>query len=244
MTFSILTGFVMTFSILIVDDDPIITHALAYRLQKTGYIPLVASSAEEGLLLADQNSVDTILLDIGLPGMDGLDLFQSKTSAPIIFLTARRRELDEIFGLELGADDYITKPFDMDVLLTRLRVVLRRGTRPKHTESLLQVGDLEIDPVGLAGDPIVLAPREFDLLHLLAFEVGHVLSVEDLLSRVWGVDWIGESQTIYVHIRWLRAQTIYVHIRWLREKLESDPSQPKRILTVKGVGYKLVPVSE
>lgn len=229
----------MTFSILIVDDDPIITHALAYRLQKTGYIPLVASSAEEGLLLADQNSVDTILLDIGLPGMDGLEalrLFQSKTSAPIIFLTARRRELDEIFGLELGADDYITKPFDMDVLLTRLRVVLRRGTRPKHTESLLQVGDLEIDPVGrtvrLAGDPIVLAPREFDLLHLLAFEVGHVLSVEDLLSRVWGVDWIGESQTIYVHIR------------WLREKLESDPSQPKRIITVKGVGYKLVPVSE
>ncbi|MBN8591035.1 MAG: response regulator transcription factor [Anaerolineae bacterium] len=229
----------MTFSILIVDDDPIITHALAYRLQKTGYIPLVASSAEEGLLLADQNSVDTILLDIGLPGMDGLEalrLFQSKTSAPIIFLTARRRELDEIFGLELGADDYITKPFDMDVLLTRLRVVLRRGTRPKHTESLLQVGDLEIDPVGrtvrLAGDPIVLAPREFDLLHLLAFEVGHVLSVEDLLSRVWGVDWIGESQTIYVHIR------------WLREKLESDPSQPKRILTVKGVGYKLVPVSD
>lgn len=229
----------MTFSILIVDDDPIITHALAYRLQKTGYIPLVASSAEEGLLLADQNSVDTILLDIGLPGMDGLEalrLFQSKTSAPIIFLTARRRELDEIFGLELGADDYITKPFDMDVLLTRLRVVLRRGTRPKHTESLLQVGDLEIDPVGrtvrLAGDPIVLAPREFDLLHLLAFEVGHVLSVEDLLSRVWGVDWIGESQTIYVHIR------------WLREKLESDPSQPKRILTVKGVGYKLVPVTE
>lgn len=229
----------MTFSILIVDDDPIITHALAYRLQKTGYIPLVASSAEEGLLLADQTSVDTILLDIGLPGMDGLEalrLFQSKTSAPIIFLTARRRELDEIFGLELGADDYITKPFDMDVLLTRLRVVLRRGTRPKHTESLLQVGDLEIDPVGrtvrLAGDPIVLAPREFDLLHLLAFEVGHVLSVEDLLSRVWGVDWIGESQTIYVHIR------------WLREKLESDPSQPKRILTVKGVGYKLVPVSE
>lgn len=229
----------MTFSILIVDDDPIITHALAYRLQKTGYIPLVASSAEEGLLLADQTSVDTILLDIGLPGMDGLEalrLFQSKTSAPIIFLTARRRELDEIFGLELGADDYITKPFDMDVLLTRLRVVLRRGTRPKHTESLLQVGDLEVDPVGrtvrLAGDPIVLAPREFDLLHLLAFEVGHVLSVEDLLSRVWGVDWIGESQTIYVHIR------------WLREKLESDPSQPKRILTVKGVGYKLVPVSE
>lgn len=229
----------MTFSVLIVDDDPIITHALAYRLQKTGYIPLVASSAEEGLVLAEQNSVDTILLDIGLPGMDGLEalrLFQSKTSAPIIFLTARRRELDEIFGLELGADDYITKPFDMDVLLTRLRVVLRRGTRPKQTESLLQVGDLEIDPVGrtvrLAGDPIVLAPREFDLLHLLAFEVGHVLSVEDLLSRVWGVDWIGESQTIYVHIR------------WLREKLESDPSQPKRILTVKGVGYKLVPVTE
>jgi DNA-binding response OmpR family regulator len=229
----------MTFSILIVDDDPIITHALAYRLQKTGYIPLVASSAEEGLLLADQNAVDTILLDIGLPGMDGLEalrLFQSKTSAPIIFLTARRRELDEIFGLELGADDYITKPFDMDVLLTRLRVVLRRGTRPKHAESLLQVGDLEIDPVGrtvrLSGEPIVLAPREFDLLHLLAFEAGHVLSVEDLLSRVWGVDWIGESQTIYVHIR------------WLREKLESDPSQPKRILTVKGVGYKLVPVTE
>jgi DNA-binding response OmpR family regulator len=229
----------MTFSILIVDDDPIITHALAYRLQKTGYIPLVASSAEEGLLLADQNSVDTILLDIGLPGMDGLEalrLFQSKTSAPIIFLTARRRELDEIFGLELGADDYITKPFDMDVLLTRLRVVLRRGARPKHTESLLQVGDLEIDPVGrtvrLAGETIVLAPREFDLLHLLAFEAGHVLSVEDLLSRVWGVDWIGESQTIYVHIR------------WLREKLERDPSQPKRILTVKGVGYKLVPVTK
>jgi len=158
---------------------------------------------------------------------------RAQVTAPVIFVTARRRQLDEVLGLELGADDYITKPFDMDVLLARIKVVLRRAAPPPSTPPPpLVIGDLVVDmaahTVMLRGQPVELAPREFDLLAALAQEAGRVLSVEELLARVWGAEYTGEPQVVYVHIR------------WLREKLEDDPHAPQRIVTVRGVGYKLV----
>ena len=230
----------MSRSILIVDDDALLRRSLAFHLEQAGYNPLTAANAEDALSLARRHRPDLVLLDIGLPGMDGLDaLHQFKTlgDIPIIYLTARRRELDQVVGLELGADDYITKPFDVDVLLARLKAVLRRTS--SFTESLpnlepLLVGDLEIDPaahtVTLGGQFIDLSPREFDLLHALALHPGVVIATEDLLAQVWGAEFIGQPQVIYVHIR------------WLREKLEENPDRPRRIITVRGIGYKLMPV--
>ena len=158
----------------------------------------------------------------------------------MIFVTARRRELDEIVGLESGADDFISKPFDVDVLLARIKAVLRRVARgsanlPNNEEGVIQLGDLMVDTnacvVTLRGAPVGLSPREFDLLQTLALEAGKVISIEQLLARVWGAEFMGESQVVYVHIR------------WLREKLEDDPFKPTRILTVRGKGYKLLPLT-
>jgi DNA-binding response OmpR family regulator len=228
----------MSKHILIVDDDAMMRRTLALSLEQAGYKASNAATAEDALLMARREPPDLVLLDIGLPEMDGLDAlryFKEQFGVPVIFLTARRRNLDEILGLELGADDYITKPFDVDVLLAHVKAVLRRLelTKPKieHTTSLT-VGDLSIDPgthtVSIAGKPIDLRPREFELLHTLALQPGIVLSVDNLLASVWGAEYIGESQVVYVHIR------------WLRKKIEDDPDNPKRILTVHGVGYKLV----
>lgn len=229
----------MTKHILLVDDDALMRRSLAFNLEQAGYRVNTAASAEDGLALIQRDLPDLVLLDIGLPGMDGLDAlrhFQERAAVPIIFLTARRRELDQALGLELGADDYVTKPFDLNVLLARIKAVLRRSqlsAASASTESApLVVGDLVIDPaahlVTLKGKPVDLSPREFALLHTLALEAGRVVTVDDLLARVWGAEYAGE------------LQAIYVHIRWLREKLEADPHQPRRILTVRGVGYKLI----
>ena len=225
--------------ILLVDDDQLLRRSLAFNLEKADYRVSTAANAEDALALTTRDLPDLILLDIGLPGMDGLDAlrqFQVRMTVPIIFLTARRRELDEALGLELGADDYVTKPFDLDVLLARIKTVLRRTraatTSPKEPGPLI-VGDLTINPaahsVTVGGRPVELPPREFDLLYALALEAGHVLSVDDLLSRVWGAEYIGEPQVVYVHIR------------WLRKKLEEDPDNPRRIVTMRRIGYKLVP---
>jgi DNA-binding response OmpR family regulator len=226
--------------ILLVDDDALLRRSLAFNLEQASYRVSTAANAEDALALARRDRPDLVLLDIGLPGMDGLDAlryFQAQVGVPVIFLTARRRELDQVLGLELGADDYITKPFDLDVLLARIKAVLRRSERPTGPvaePTPLTVGDMEIDPaahtVTLAGSSIELPPREFDLLHTLALEAGRVVSADELLSRVWGAEYEGESQVVYVHIR------------WLREKLEEDPHNPRRILTVRGVGYKLEPL--
>jgi DNA-binding response OmpR family regulator len=184
-----------------------------------------------------------VLLDIGLPGMDGLVAlrhFQSRVGVPVIFVTARRRELDEVLGLELGAEDYVTKPFSLDVLLARVRTVLRRAEAPPAPMAAgpqsLVVGDLTIDSaahtVAVGDRPVELTPLEFDVLHALALEPGRVLSVDDLLARVWGVEYVGEPQVVYVHIH------------WLRQKLADDPDNPRRIVTVRGVGYRLEPQKE
>jgi len=226
--------------ILLVDDDALLRRSLSFNLEHAGYRASAAASAEDALMLAVRDPPQLILLDIGLPGMDGLDAlrhFRDRVSAPIIFLTARRRELDEVLGLELGADDYVTKPFDLDVLLARIKAVLRRSEMPPRQPNTSPVpvaaGDLVLDPaahtVTLAGRPIELPPREFDLLHALALRPGEVISVDALLDRIWGAGYEGEPQVVYVHIR------------WLREKLEKDPHNPRRIVTVRGVGYKLEP---
>ncbi len=228
--------------ILVVDDDALLRRSLSLQLEQAGYRVSPAENAEDALAIAQRDRPDLILLDIGLPGMDGLEAmrhFQKEMDVPIIFVTARRRELDTILGLELGADDYITKPFNPDVLLAHVKAVLRRSARqstPLPGGDILVVGDMVIDPAAhttnVADKEISLTAREFDLLHTLALEAGRILSIDDLVRRVWGAEYIGEPQVVYVHIR------------WLREKIESDPNNPQRIINVRGVGYKLMPLPE
>jgi DNA-binding response OmpR family regulator len=231
----------MSKHILLIDDDTLLVKSLAFTLTQNGYRATLATSAREGLSAIDRDPPDLVLLDIGLPDLDGLSVLrqiQKDRAIPVIFLTARRRELDEVLGLELGAEDYITKPYNEDVLLARLKTVLRRNERSgdrieDKPDGRLLVGAIMIDLaahiVTLRGQPIDLAPKAFELLHVLAVNSGQVLSLNDLLEQVWGPEFIGEPQVVYVHIR------------WLREKLEDDASQPKRIVTVRGVGYKLLP---
>jgi DNA-binding response OmpR family regulator len=225
--------------IVLVDDDLLLRRSVAFSLERAGYRVTTAASAEDALALADRDPPDLVLLDIGLPGMDGLDAlrrFRERPQAPpVIFVTARRRELEQVLGLELGADDYLTKPFDKDVLLAHIKAVLRRVQQPAASPpepQLLTIGDLAVDPRThqvRVGDRVVeLTRREFDLLYALALEPGRILAADDLLARVWGAEYRGEPQVVYVHIR------------WLREKLEVTPNQPRRIITVRGLGYKLV----
>jgi len=228
----------MATSILLIDDDPLLRRSLAFNLERAGYLVSSVANAEEALEHVRNVPPDLVLLDIGLPGMDGLDTLRhirAHMGPPVIFLTARRREMDQVLGLELGADDYVTKPFDLDVLLARIKAVIRRShsaLSPAKPDPLV-VGDLTINAAAHSvtiGEQLVdLPPREFDLLYVLAAEAGRVVSVDDLLERVWGTGYEGESQVVYVHIR------------WLREKVELEPHHPRRIVTVRGVGYKLEP---
>jgi DNA-binding response OmpR family regulator len=214
-------------------------RSLAYNLNQAGYDTRTAGTAEDALSLSQRERPDLVLLDIGLPEMDGLDAlrhFKNQVNLPVIFVTARRRELDEILGLELGADDYITKPFNVDVLLARIKAVLRRrelSSESQPRQDTLIIGDMTIDlaahTIECQGQPVELAPRAFDLLHVLASNTGKVMSTDELLAQVWGAEYEGEPQVVYVHIR------------WLREKLEQDPSNPKRIVTVRGIGYRFIP---
>ena len=229
-------------TILLVDDDALMRRSLAFHLEQAGYQVQTAANAEDALEIVRHSPPSLVLLDIGLPGMDGLDVLRqlkAHNDLPVIFITARRRELDEVLGLELGADDYITKPFDVDVVLAHIKAVLRRtgaASQPEAETKRLVVGDLEIDPqshtVSCGGRYLDLSPREFDLLLTLASQPEKVIATEDLLSQVWGAEFIGQPQVVYVHIR------------WLRQKIESDPDHPRRILTVRGVGYKLIPQAE
>ncbi len=233
--------------ILIVDDDALMRRSLAFNLEQAGYRSSTAESAETALAQVRLERPDLVLLDISLPGIDGLDAMRQlkdQFDLPVIFITARRRELDEALGLELGGDDYITKPFDFNVLVAHIKAVLRRFERApgstvgQPTSELipLEVGDLVVNPltrmVTVAGKPLELPRREFDLLHALALQPGRVFTVDELLGMVWGAEFIGQPQVVYVHIR------------WLREKIEKKPGHPKRILTVRGVGYKLVEEAE
>jgi DNA-binding response OmpR family regulator len=227
--------------ILIVDDDALMRRSISFKLEQNGYRTSAAGSAEDALALARRDRPDLVLLDIGLPGMDGLEAlrhFQKDLdNVPVIFVSARRRELDEILGLELGADSYVTKPFNPDLLLARVKSVLRRsalgGGETAVRPEPITVGDLIIHPaahtVQVAGKMVDLPAKEFAVLHTLAQEAGYVVTMDDLLNRVWGAEFLGEPQVVYVHVR------------WIREKIEENPQKPQRLLTVRGVGYKLVP---
>jgi DNA-binding response OmpR family regulator len=229
--------------ILIVDDDALMRRSLAFNLEQAGYHASTADSAETALAQVRLERPDLVLLDISLPVMDGLDAMRQlkdQFDVPVIFLTARRRELDEALGLELGGDDYITKPFDFNVLVAHIKAVLRRFDRTAPSPASqaisnpepLVAGNLVVDPVmhsvTVDGKRVELPRREFDLLHALALQPGRVFTVDELLGAVWGAEFIGQPQVVYVHIR------------WLREKIEQNPNRPRRIVTVRGVGYKLL----
>ncbi len=229
----------MAQTILVVDDDELIRRSVAYHLERAGYRVQTARTAEAALDIAQEIRPDLVLLDINMPGMDGLAALpplRDKLNIPVIFVTARRREFDEVLGLELGASDYVTKPFDKDVLLARVRATLRSAGQAEPlsptAEEPLKVGDLIIDPtthvVSVGDRSINLSPREYKLLKMLAQQRARVVSYDEILDRVWGPEFAGQ------------LQVIYVHIRWLREKIEANPQKPKRILTVRSVGYRLV----
>jgi DNA-binding response OmpR family regulator len=229
----------MPHQILVVDDDPLIRKGLKFQLGKEGYEVVTATCASAALEQVKRLRFDAAILDIGLPDEDGLSLckhLKARKDFPIIFLTARRRELDEIVGLEIGGDDYITKPFNVDVLLAHLRAVLRRASQPVDTRPArrepLSLGPFHLDPrshhVTREGQPVSLAPREFDLLHFFLSHPDRVFTADEIIERVWGAEYVGEPQVLYVQIR------------SLREKIEQDPSQPDHVITLRGVGYKFV----
>ncbi len=223
--------------ILIVEDEPSIAEVVTLYLRRAGYEAQVERDGLAALKRLAQHLPDLVVLDIMLPGADGLSILRwlrDRSDVPVIFITARRDEVDRIAGLELGADDYVVKPFSPQELVSRVRAVLRRLHREAdQAEKPVSHGDLSLDPqtrlVTLAGQEISLTNREFDLLWLLAQHPRQVFSREQLLERVWGMaDYIDPG-------------TVTVHLRRLREKIEKDASQPTRLVTVWGVGYKFEP---
>jgi DNA-binding response OmpR family regulator len=225
--------------ILVVDDEPAVTDLLAYNLRKSGYEPLVAADGREALRLARQARPDLILLDLMLPELDGLDVCRElrKTSAvPIIMITARGEEIDRVVGLELGADDYVSKPFSVRELLARIKAVLRRAaqTTQEHPETGLQgkaglVLDMDSRYASVQGFPLELTRLEFDLLHLLLSNAGRVLTRERLLGQAWGYDYVGDTRAVDSAIKRLRA------------KLRAISPDTDNIEAVRGVGYRLNP---
>ncbi len=230
--------------ILIVEDEQTLQETLAYNLIRQGYEVEAVGDGIKALSIARKLHPDLIILDIMLPGIDGFEvcrILRQEMTTPVLMLTARDDEIDRVVGLEVGADDYLTKPFSMRELLARVKAMLRRvrlmreefSTASGEGSAVSQVmtfGNLEIDitrrEVRLNGEVIPLKPKEYELLLFLAQHRGQVLSREFILERVWGWDYIGDSRTVDVHVR------------WLREKIESQPAQPTRIVTVRGAGYR------
>ncbi|MFV1859951.1 MAG: response regulator [Anaerolineales bacterium] len=219
--------------ILIVEDDPTVRETLALNLHDEGYEVVESEDGEHGLAQARKTHPDLVVLDVMLPKMDGLTvcrILRKESDVPILLLTARGTETDKIIGLETGADDYIVKPFSLGEFLARVRAALRRGPSAAPPTAF-QADDLNLDLVArratLAGTELQLAPREFELLATLLRNRGAVLTRELLLAQVWGEEYSSDSRTVDVHIR------------WLRQKIENDPSNPQRIVTVRGVGYRL-----
>ncbi|MCW5936920.1 MAG: response regulator transcription factor [Fimbriimonadaceae bacterium] len=221
-------------TILVVDDEQNILETVENKLRKEGYTTFSADTAEEAMRLFKLVKPDLILLDVMLPQRSGFELCRALrrvSNVPIIFLTARLSEEDRVQGLDLGADDYVVKPFSLSELVARIRSVLRRSSGD-HSSGIIESGRLKIDPrtheVWVDGEPVSFSPREFALLHFLARHSGQVFSRETLLDRVW-------EKESYVSPR-----TVDVHVRWLRERIEPDASKPSHLVTVRGVGYKFV----
>jgi len=223
-------------TILVVDDDPIVRDVVVRYLERDGHRTLVAEDGDRADELLRQESLDLVVLDVMLPGRDGLALsrsIRSRSSLPIILLTARGEEADRIVGLELGADDYVTKPFSPRELAARVRALLRRASTRPDQRGALSFGDVVLDgdarEVRKAGDEVALTAREFDLLWFLASNPRRVFSRSHLMDRVWG------------HLPAHDTGTVTVHVRRLREKIEDDASKPRFLETVWGVGYRFAP---
>lgn len=222
----------MTAKVLLVDDETTVVETLGYNLRRAGFQVLTAVDGLEALKQAEAGRPDIIILDLMLPELDGLSVcrhLRQVSDVPILMLTARAGEMDKIVGLESGADDYMTKPFSLGELQARIRALLRRAS-PRANVDDLRSGDLHMNLVSrratLGDKELLLSPREFSLLAELIRQRGAVLTRDLLLHRIWGEDFFGDPRTLDVHIR------------WLREKIEADPANPTRIITVRGIGYR------
>ncbi len=222
--------------VLVVEDEESFSDALSYRLRREGFEAVVAATGPDALAEFDRGGADIVLLDLMLPGLSGTEVcraLRSRSGVPIIMLTAKDSEVDKVVGLELGADDYVTKPYSARELVARIRAVLRRrgeaGEPP--ADGVLEAGpvrmDVERHVVAVDGETVALPLKEFDLLEFLLRNAGRVLTRGQLIDRVWGSDYVGDTKTLDVHVKRLRA------------KLEPDPANPKYLLTVRGLGYKL-----
>ena len=223
-------------TVLVVEDEESFVEALQVGLRREGFRVEVARDGAQALDIFDIVRPDLVLLDVMLPKISGIDVcrqLRKKSRVPIIMVTAKGAEIDTVVGLEVGADDYVTKPYRMRELVARMRAVLRRMPEERATELsdiAVEVGDVALDPdqhrVVIRGDETALPLKEFELLHLLLANAGRVLPRETLIDRVWGSDYVGDTKTLDVHVKRLRA------------KIETDPANPERIVTIRGLGYK------
>ncbi|HYN74130.1 MAG TPA: response regulator transcription factor [Nakamurella sp.] len=221
--------------VLIVEDEESMADPLAFLLRKEGFSTQIAANGPDALIEYDRNGADIVLLDLMLPGMSGTEVckqLRARGPVPVIMVTARDAEIDKVVGLELGADDYITKPYSTRELIARIRAVLRRGVEAEDPGSpVLQAGPVRMDVdrhvVSVHGDAVPLPLKEFDLLEYLIRNAGRVLTRGQLIDRVWGSDYVGDTKTLDVHVKRLRA------------KIEPDPAAPRYLITVRGLGYKL-----
>lgn len=224
----------MVKKVLVVDDEPTLVATLRYNLEREGYHVITASDGEAALAEARAAQPDIILLDLMLPGLDGLEvcrILRRETTVPILMLTAKGAEVDKVVGLELGADDYVTKPFSMRELMARVRALLRRAaTPPAEKADIVTSGELAVDlrrrEVSLRGRALTLKPKEFELLLFFFRNRGRAFTREQLLNQIWGYDFTGDTRTVDVHVS------------WLRQKIEDNPAKPTRLITVRGVGYR------
>jgi DNA-binding response OmpR family regulator len=220
--------------ILIVDDEPTLVATLKYNLERENFRVITATDGEEAIAAARGSGPDLVILDLMLPGLSGLDvcrIIRKEASVPILMLTAKGTELDKVLGLEIGADDYVTKPFAMQELLARVRALLRRSEQsPPPVAGSIESDGLRIDvsrrEVFRNGEAIRLKPKEFELLLFFLRNKGRALTREELLDQIWGYEFAGDTRTVDVHVR------------WLRQKIETDPAHPQRLVTVRGTGYR------
>jgi two-component system, OmpR family, response regulator RegX3 len=220
--------------VLVVEDEESYSEALAYMLRKEGFEVAIAADGNTALTEFDRNGADIVLLDLMLPGIPGTEVcrtIRQTSSVPVIMVSAKDDEVDKVVGLELGADDYVTKPYSPRELVARIRAVLRRGSEPDLAPDTLEAGpvrmDVERHVVTVGGEEQRLPLKEFELLEMFLRNPGRVLTRGQLIDRVWGSDYVGDTKTLDVHVKRLRA------------KLEPDPSEPKFLVTVRGLGYKL-----
>jgi len=219
--------------IMVVEDEESFSDALSFMLRKEGFAVSVATTGPEALAQFDREPSDLVLLDLMLPGMSGTDVcrtIRAKSRVPIIMVTAKDSEIDKVLGLELGADDYVTKPFSSRELVARIRAVLRRNVDDFEDSPVVEAGPVRIDPerhqVLVDGQLVGMPLKEFDLLEYLVRNAGRVLTRGQLIDRIWGSDYVGDTKTLDVHVKRLRA------------KVEPDPANPVHLLTVRGLGYK------